>query len=99
MEALIEDQKADYDTDYTQDLYITNINYSAVLMEELDKDWTSTNADYKKAYKEGSFIGTITCHADQVLGVCSTFHASSLDTTSSQPLPGGRIVHKLNWDR
>ena len=38
MEALIEDQKADYDTDYTQDLYITNINYSAVLMEELDKD-------------------------------------------------------------
>ena len=38
MESLIEDQKADYDLDYTQDLYIANMNYSAALMEEMDKD-------------------------------------------------------------
>ena len=68
MEALIEDQKADYDTDYTQDLYIANMNHPELLMEEVDKDRTSTDADCKKGYKEGSFIGTIAYHADRVLG-------------------------------
>ena len=38
MEAFIEDQKADYDSNYTQDLYIVNMNYSAALVEEVDKD-------------------------------------------------------------
>ena len=69
MEALIEDQKADYDIDYTQDLYIANMNHPELLMEEVDKDQTSTDADRKKGYKEGSFIGTIACHADHVLGI------------------------------
>ena len=64
METFIEDRKSDYDTDYTQDLYITNTNYPELLMEEVDKDCTSTDADCKKGYKEGSFIGTITYHAD-----------------------------------
>ena len=59
MEALIEDRKANYDTDYTQDLYIANMNDTVLLMEEVDKDQTSTDADRKKLYKEGSFIGTI----------------------------------------
>ena len=59
MEALIEDCKADYDTDYTQDLYIANMNDTELLMDEVDKDRTSTEADRKKLYKEGSFIGTI----------------------------------------
>ena len=59
MEALIEDQKASYDTDYTQDLYIENMNHPELLMEEVDKDWTSTDANQKKGYKEGSFISTI----------------------------------------
>ena len=68
MEALIEDRKADYDTDYTQDLYIANMNHPELLMEEVDKDRTSTDKSCKKGYKEGSFIGTIARHADRVLG-------------------------------
>ena len=38
-------------------------------MEEVDKDQTSTDADKKKGYKEGSFIVTIACHVDRVLGI------------------------------
>ena len=38
MEALIEDRKSDYDTDYTQDLYIANMNHHELLMDEVDKD-------------------------------------------------------------
>ena len=68
MEALIEDHKTDYDTDYTQDLYIANMNHPESLMEEVDKDRTSTDAERKKLYKEGSFIGTIARHADRILG-------------------------------
>ena len=45
------------------------MNYPELLMEEVDKDRTSTDADRKKDYKEGSFIGTIACHADCVLGI------------------------------
>ena len=83
MEALIEDRKANYDTDYTQDLYIANMNDTVLLMEEVDKDRTSTDAERKKLYKEGSFIGTIARHADRILGSCSTFHVSSpIDNTS-----------------
>ena len=37
MEALIEDRKADYDSDYTQYLYIANMNDTVLLMEEVDK--------------------------------------------------------------
>ena len=96
MKALIEDHNADYDTDYTQDLYIANMNFLGALTKEVDKDRSSTDADCKKAYKEGSFIGTIACHADRVLGICSTFHASSPNTNISCPLPGGRVDHKLN---
>ena len=40
------------------------MNHPELLIEEVDKDCTSTNADYKKGYQEGSFIGTIACHAD-----------------------------------
>ena len=69
MEALIEDRKSDYDTDYTQDLYIANMNHhKLLLMDEVDKDRTSTDTEQQKLYKEGSFIGTIACHADRVLG-------------------------------
>ena len=68
MEALIEDRKTDYDTDYTQDLYIANMNHTVLLMDEVDKDRTSTDAERKKLYKEGSFIGTIARHADWILG-------------------------------
>ena len=39
MEALICDHKEDYDTDDTQDLYISNMNYSERLMEEVDQDF------------------------------------------------------------
>ena len=83
MEALIEDCKADYDTEYTQDLYVANMNHDKLLMEEVDKDCTSTDTERQKDYKEGSFIGTIACHDDWVLVICSTFHASSSDTTIS----------------
>ena len=83
MEALIEDRKANYDTDYTQDLYIANMNDTELLMDKVDKDRTSTEADRKKLYKEGSFIGTIARHADQILGSCSTFHVSSPDDTKT----------------
>ena len=38
MEALIEDRKANYDSDYTQDLYIANMNHTVLLMDEVDKD-------------------------------------------------------------
>ena len=38
MEALIEDCKLDYDTNYTQDLYIANMNHPELLMDEGDKD-------------------------------------------------------------
>ena len=69
MEALIKDRKADYDTNYTQDLYIANMNHPEMLMKEVDKDQTFTNADRRKGYKEGSFISTIACHADCVLGI------------------------------
>ena len=70
MEALIEDYKADYVTEYTQDLYVANMNHPELLMEEVDKDRTSTtDTEHQKGYKEGSFIGTIACHADQVLGI------------------------------
>ena len=69
MEALIEDRKADYDTDYTQDLYIANMNHPELLMEEVDKDRTSIDANQKKGYKKGSFIGTIAQHTDQILGI------------------------------
>ena len=31
MEALIKDRKSDYDTDYTQDLYIANMNHPELL--------------------------------------------------------------------
>ena len=99
MEALIEDQKADYDTDYTQDLYIANMNDTELLMDEVDKDQTSTEADRKKLYKEGSFIGTIARHADRILGSRSTFHASSPDATTTRPLPGGRNDRPFNRDR
>ena len=68
MEALIEDRKADYDTDYTQDLYIANMNHPELLMEEVDKDQTSTDANQKKGYKEGSIISTIARHAYWILG-------------------------------
>ena len=90
MEAFIEDRKADYDTDYTQDLYTVNMNHPELLMEEVDKDQTSTDANQKKGYKEGSFIGTIAQHTEQVLGICSTFHVSAPDVTTSRPLSGGR---------
>ena len=93
MEALIEDRKADYDTEYTQDVYIANMNHSVSLFEEVDKDRTSTDAERQKLYKEGSFIGTIARHADRVLGSQSTFHSSAPDTTTSRPLPGG----KFDW--
>ena len=83
MEALIKDRKADYDTDYTQDLYIANMNHPELLMEEVDKDRTSTDKSCKKGYKEGSFIGTIARHADRVLGSRSTFHVSAPDTHTS----------------
>ena len=63
--------------------FIANVNYSATLMEEVDKVQTSTDTDCKKGYKQGSFIGTIARHADKVIGICSTFHASSPDTTTS----------------
>ena len=33
----------------------------------------------------------IACHADRILGSHSTFNVSTLDTQTSQPLPGGRI--------
>ena len=59
MEALIEDWKTNYDTDYTQDLYVANMNHPELLMEEVDKDRTSTDSEQKNLYKEGSFIGTI----------------------------------------
>lgn len=68
MEALIEDQTSDYDTNYTQDLYVANMNNPELLMEEVDKDRTSTDVERKKLYKEGSFIGTIACHANHILG-------------------------------
>ena len=74
----------------TQDLYIANMNDTELLMDEVDKDRTSTEADRKKLYKEGSFIGTIARHADRILGSRSTFHVSSPDDTKSQPLPGGK---------
>ena len=83
MEALIKDWKADYDTDYTQDLYIANMNHPELLMEEVDKDRTSTDTDCKKDNKEGSFIRTFTRHADWVLDIRSTFHVSAPDTTTS----------------
>ena len=83
MEALIEDRKSDYDTDYTQDLYIANMNHHELLMDEVDKDRTSTDTERQKLYKEGSFIETIARHADRVLGSRSTFHASAPDTTTS----------------
>ena len=67
-------------------------------MEEVDKDLTSTNTDWKKAYQEGSFIGTIACHADCILGIRSMFHTLSPNTTLSRPLPGGRVDCKLNQD-
>ena len=38
MKALIEDQKTDYDTNYTQDLYIANMNHPKLLMDKVDKD-------------------------------------------------------------
>ena len=82
MEALIEDRKADYDEDYTQELYIANMNDTLLLMDEVDKDRTSTKTDRQQLYKEGSFIGTIARHADRILGSRSTFHASSPDTTT-----------------
>ena len=68
MEALIEDRTSNYDTNYTQDLYVANMNHPELLMEEVDKDRTSTDAERQKLYKEGSFIGTITRHADRLLG-------------------------------
>ena len=83
MEALIEDCKANYDTDYTQDLYIANMNHPELLMEEVDKDWISTDANCKKLYKEGPFIGTIARYADQILGPHCTFHVSALDVNTS----------------
>ena len=83
MEALIEDHKADYDTEYTQDLYVANMNHAELLMEEVDKDCTSTDTERQKGYQEGSFIGTIARHADRVLGICSTFHVSAPDSTTS----------------
>ena len=99
MEALIEDRKANYDTDYTQDLYIANMNHTVLLMDEVDKDRTSTDADRQKLYKEGSFIGTIAQHADQILGSQSTFHVSAPDATPSRPLPGGRNDCQFNCKR
>ena len=48
MEALIEDRKADYDMDYTQGLYIANMNHPELLMEEVDKDHTSTEKIARK---------------------------------------------------
>ena len=69
MEALIEDHKADYDTEYTQDFYVANMNYPEILMEEVDKNCTSTDTERQKGYKEGSFIGTIACHTNWVLGI------------------------------
>ena len=83
MKALIEDRKADYDTDYTQDLYIANMNHPELLMEEVDKDRTSTNQSQKNGYKEGSFIGTIARHADRILGSRSTFNVSAPETQPS----------------
>ena len=68
MEALIEDRTSNYDTDYTQDLYVANMNHPELLMEEVDKDQTSTDAKRQKLYKEGSFIGTIARHANCLLG-------------------------------
>ena len=56
METLIKDRKSDYDTDYTQDLYIANMTHPELLMEEVDKDCTSTDKSCKKGYKKGSFI-------------------------------------------
>ena len=91
MEALIEDRKSDYDTDYTQDLYIANMNHYKLLMDEVHKDQTSTDTEQQKLYKEGSFIGMIARHADCVFGSRSMFHVSAPDTTISRPLPGGRI--------
>ena len=82
--------KADYDTEYTQYLYVTNMNHPELLVEKVDKDHTSTDTERQKGYKEGSFIGTIACHANWVLGICSTFHISTPYSTTSRPLPGGR---------
>ena len=59
----------------------------------------STNADCKKAYKEGSFIGIIACHADCIIGIWSKFHASSPDTSSSHLLLSGKADLKFNQDK
>ena len=67
------------------------MNNAASLFEEVDKDRTSTDAERKKLYKEGSFIGTIARHADRILGSQSTFHTSAPDISSSRHLPGGKF--------
>ena len=48
MEALIFDHKEDYDKDDTQDLYISNMNYAKALMEEVDRDCTSIDPDWRQ---------------------------------------------------
>ena len=70
-----------------------------LVLVEVDNDRTSTDADCKKLYKEGSFISTIALHADQILGSQSIFHVSAPDAATSQPLPGGRNDRQFNRDR
>ena len=98
MEALICDCKEDYDTDDTQDLYISNMNYSELLMDEDDQDHHSNDADRKLGYKNGSFIDTIARHADRILGVNSAFNLDSSSSPVSHPLPGGHVERQLTQD-
>ena len=98
MEALICDCKENYDTDDTQDLCISNMNYSELLMDEVDRDRHSNDTDHKLGHKNVSFIDTITRHTNCILGVKSTFHLDSLSSLASCPLPDGEVERQLTHD-
>ena len=68
-------------------------------MDKVDQDCHSNDADWKLGYQNGSFIDTISRHADCILGIKSTFHLDSSLSPVSCPLPGGQIEHQISRDQ
>ena len=97
MSAIILDRKEDYDKEATQNVYISNMDNSELILDRVDRDRKSTNTELQDKYKNGSFPHTI-CQIVAELSNSSSFRSPSsspglrpFDATPqrfSHPFPG-----------
>lgn len=94
MNALICDNKEDYNDTDTQDQYIANMNNLWTIMELVQQDWNSLDPEVKMDYTGWAFIHTIVHIADCVSGSNSssitdpTSFLSNGITPCCRPFPG-----------